>query len=64
MTYYEYEKQTFDPEQDVVEIPDDAIGVSLDTMGDFEGGLVATARYLVPTNPNTAETSNLELPDQ
>lgn len=42
-TTYTYRYKTFDKDSDTVEIPDYAIGVTVDYFGDF-----AVVQYLVP----------------
>lgn len=48
MPEYEYRHVTFGQEESVW-IPEDAIGVTTSTFGDFQGGINVHVRYLVPT---------------
>jgi hypothetical protein len=47
MPEYEYHHETFD-EDGTIELPDDAIGITTDSMGDFEDGLTVHVKYLTP----------------
>ena len=49
MTEYEYERQKFTPgEGEIVEVPDDAIGVTTDTLGNPQKVGFVVVRYLIP----------------
>lgn len=49
MPQYDYFRQQFQPGQgETVEIPDEAIGVTIKTWGDPDGDGAVFVRYLVP----------------